>query len=464
MKRLPVSDERAVSTVVSHTIALGITSLLVLGLLYAGGAYLDDQRTIAAREGLSTVGSVLSEDVSQLDQMTQQGGTTTVRANVPQRVAGRSYEVRLRPASECTEPSTGTHSCLVLTTSNPDVTEEIPISIDASNIDFERTDPGQFRLRYVGSGPSGPTGGGAVAAAGVAERSLQVGIGRQVSDNSIGGTFLRATNFPPTNVTFRMNPEYPDSAHEVWFNATAEDPDADDPANPMLTYKWDLDGDGSYERTGRTVTYNYDSNGGPGTKDIALNVTDADNGTTFRNRTVKIAGLEYVDGSLQTGNDPDRGKFVSFEMINDHSSGIVIESLHFDPIGDGFGTELSNPDGPSDTNDAEIEIGSLNFLDSNQNEDFARGDDNEIEVPESGLSISKYYYIYDYGFDDGARQGDIEATVSDGDTVTIRFNGIDGYSGDEYVLGVQYRIPDGDGNPNDDETYINRFNTTEVSP
>lgn len=115
-------SERAVSTTVSYVLALGISTLLATGLIFAGGQFVSDQRERAIDTEMQIVGEQLASDIEQLDRVISADPTRIdageITRRMPQTIAGESYVVELRD-----EPN----ASLQLRTENPDVSVTVPI-------------------------------------------------------------------------------------------------------------------------------------------------------------------------------------------------------------------------------------------------------------------------------------------------------------------------------------------------
>lgn len=97
-------DTRAVSPAVTQALTIGITSLLVTGLLLSGGSFLDEEQKDIARQGLIDVGSGVASDLVRLDQF-QAGGeprTLAFTSTYPDRIAGEGYRIHLLPGPDRT--------------------------------------------------------------------------------------------------------------------------------------------------------------------------------------------------------------------------------------------------------------------------------------------------------------------------------------------------------------------------
>ncbi|RLM49977.1 PKD domain-containing protein [Halorubrum sp. Atlit-28R] len=96
-------------------------------------------------------------------------------------------------------------------------------------------------------------------------------------------------------------------------------------------YEWDLDGDGSYETTGKRVSKSYDE---PGTTTVTVRVEDAAGNTATD--TVEVAVEDTTDPTAVTG--PDR-TVVSGETVrldgSDSLDNVGVVDYHWDVDGDG---------------------------------------------------------------------------------------------------------------------------------
>ena len=95
--------DRAVSITVNYVIVLGITAVLISGLLVGAGGYVQDQRESVVREQLSVVAEQVAAGIDDADRLARAGegavvnGSRSVRIGVdlPTRVAGESYRIEV---------------------------------------------------------------------------------------------------------------------------------------------------------------------------------------------------------------------------------------------------------------------------------------------------------------------------------------------------------------------------------
>ena len=136
---------RAVSTTLGYALTLGITTLLITGLLVGMGGFIEDQRERAIRSELEVVGQQLAADVEAGDRFVGAGDTDfAVQRSLPNDVVGVSYRISV--------VVDGMDTYLRLSTSNPAVTVEVDMALTASIAETTVTG-GQVVVTYdAGSG------------------------------------------------------------------------------------------------------------------------------------------------------------------------------------------------------------------------------------------------------------------------------------------------------------------------
>lgn len=137
-----MSDVRAVSTTLSYVLSLAIATILITGLIIAGGGYVDTQREQVIRDELTVVGQQLAADIERADRLVRAGDpdepmTVTVNRTFSNRVTGTSYRLAL-------EPRNGT---LLLNTTRPEVTVRVGIS-NQTDLGSSSVRGGEVQIRY----------------------------------------------------------------------------------------------------------------------------------------------------------------------------------------------------------------------------------------------------------------------------------------------------------------------------
>jgi hypothetical protein len=318
--------DRALSTPISHVLAISITTILIIGLLTAGGGYIEEQREFAAARELETIGSRLSAELTRADRLAQETGAVTIRTEHPDTVSGTSYRVRLINGTDCTERSNvPTETCLVLTTNDMDVETAVPIE-NETLLSIESVGDGRFVLS---STPTGGSGGATTTFTGdsATVSQLSIGVARDV-------TLARSTevvdpsNRPP-GPQIDFDPSSPTSGQAITFSAAgANDPDGD-----IVDYTWYVDG--TQFGTGKVTTESLD----PGTYNVTLNLTDNDGTHAEANRTLRVSGLEYNRDLTANDTDGDGdAESIEFSLRNNLSHPAKITHVSIDPQDDAIGS------------------------------------------------------------------------------------------------------------------------------
>jgi PGF-pre-PGF domain-containing protein len=112
------------------------------------------------------------------------------------------------------------------------------------------------------------------------------GVNRLIEDERIVIDKIEVTdensdNTPPT-ATFNYQPSTPSTGTTVTFDAS----DSVDPDGSISSYDWDLDGDGSVDASGETVSNTYDT---AGDYQATLTVTDNSDATTSSSKTISVS-------------------------------------------------------------------------------------------------------------------------------------------------------------------------------
>ena len=132
---------RAVSTTISYTLTLTIATLLVTGLVVAGGNFVSDRQTEVVREELSVIGQQVASDLAQADRLVRAADrsdpTVTITRAYPERVAGGNYRISLDT----------TDDNIVLESTDPAVTVTVSI-VTVTPYGDSSVDGGRVRVIY----------------------------------------------------------------------------------------------------------------------------------------------------------------------------------------------------------------------------------------------------------------------------------------------------------------------------
>ena len=139
-----MTDDRAVSTTVSYVLTLGISSLLIVGLLVTAGGFVEDRRQTTVQQELSVIGQQVAGDLSGADRLVRVGGSeVTVRSSLPDEVTGITYRVEVDP-----DPSGPT--TLRFSTEDPNVAIEVDVRTRTS-VAPSAFDGGDLVVTWTGS-------------------------------------------------------------------------------------------------------------------------------------------------------------------------------------------------------------------------------------------------------------------------------------------------------------------------
>ena len=91
-------DRRSVSVTVNYIMALGISAILVTGLLIAGGSFVEDQRESVIEGELAVIGHHIAGNVEQVDRYVRASGDDELEAayvnqSFQSSVTGATYTV-----------------------------------------------------------------------------------------------------------------------------------------------------------------------------------------------------------------------------------------------------------------------------------------------------------------------------------------------------------------------------------
>ena len=132
------TDDRAVSIAVTHVLAIGITTILIGGLILGASGLLQGEQDRAADRELQAIGENMANEIVTATATAQERNlsSTEVRTNHPLSVTGQSYRVELEEdqsdlGGACTVQDRldqGVYdACLVLTADT--VEREVPLKL-----------------------------------------------------------------------------------------------------------------------------------------------------------------------------------------------------------------------------------------------------------------------------------------------------------------------------------------------
>lgn len=120
-------DRRATSTALGYVLSLGIAAVLISGLLIAGGGLMESQRDQTARTELEVIGQTVADDLASAGRLADcDSCDLRLRIDVPRRVAGEAYRVRVVEVDA--DPTVDSYtSRFVLSTGRSDVAVNVTV-------------------------------------------------------------------------------------------------------------------------------------------------------------------------------------------------------------------------------------------------------------------------------------------------------------------------------------------------
>lgn len=140
--------DRGLSTAVSYVLTLGITALLISGLILAAGGAVESQRQAVAREELRVIGQQIASRMLAADRLTGAGGETVqVEYAAPSDVAGSDYRIEVREGDPATLYLNATDVDASVSVSVPVDTDLVETSVRGTHLEIALTDAGGLEVR-----------------------------------------------------------------------------------------------------------------------------------------------------------------------------------------------------------------------------------------------------------------------------------------------------------------------------
>jgi hypothetical protein len=324
--------DRAVSSAVTHALAVGISAVLVVLLVNAMGGFLQDESERVTRQEMESLGARIADDVSAADHLAREGAAVNVSASVPDRLVDTRLRVSL-DRGDC--PGGPDATCLVLRAPDRDLTVRQPLA-NRTAMSLDRAN-GTVFLRASGTG--GTTAGGR----GPPPVAPTVGVGRP---SGIGGGSVVVGNRDPV-AGFLFAPGNPVAGDNITFTNDTEDLDGQ-----ITAYEWRFERPDGNNRTvsGPQAVHKYET---PGVYTATLEVTDDRGETDSVSRTVPVSGL-VVTGEDEMDIDSDgqeSGLTVTFN--NSWSDTVTITTVAVDPTDD----DIDALDERTSGHEVEVDVG-----------------------------------------------------------------------------------------------------------
>jgi len=127
-------NDRGVSSTLNYVLSLSIATLLVTGLLVAGGTFVEDRQKEVMRSELNVIGQQVASDINRADRLLTAGqGDTRVVVNqsFPKRITGSGYDILLSTGDPL-DPSDDT---LTLVSQDPEVQVEVHVQTEQTLVE-----------------------------------------------------------------------------------------------------------------------------------------------------------------------------------------------------------------------------------------------------------------------------------------------------------------------------------------
>lgn len=127
-------DDRGVSVAVTHVLTVGITAILISGLLISASSLLETEQERSTEAALETIGERIANEIASVDQTTSSNDTITVQTSHQRSVAGSQYTVTLQDSTCSSDryPLVDSGPCVVLESRGEDVTVAVPLATEAA--------------------------------------------------------------------------------------------------------------------------------------------------------------------------------------------------------------------------------------------------------------------------------------------------------------------------------------------
>lgn len=142
-------DNRGLSAVLGYVLMLGITTILISGLFFAAGDFVENQHDRAVRAEFEVVGNRIAADIAAVDRLVLAAagdGRIGLMVELPQRAAGKSYEIETSDAG----PDNVTAITLRTTTGAADIAVEVRVKTKTSLAE-QTIAGGNIRIVYDGN-------------------------------------------------------------------------------------------------------------------------------------------------------------------------------------------------------------------------------------------------------------------------------------------------------------------------
>lgn len=130
-------QDRGTATTLSYVLTLGITALLISGLIAAAGGTVDRQREDTAREAMEVVGQQLASRLMAADRLAESGASdVTIRGEYPETLAGVGYTITVTGGSPTTIELSSAQLDITVTVTAATRTPVSNVSVSGGDVDI----------------------------------------------------------------------------------------------------------------------------------------------------------------------------------------------------------------------------------------------------------------------------------------------------------------------------------------
>ncbi|MFC6718532.1 hypothetical protein ACFQGT_01030 [Natrialbaceae archaeon GCM10025810] len=145
--------ERGLTPTVTHVLTLGITAILIAGLMMAGSTMLETETDRSAEGSLETVGERVATEIAQVDRLENDSDdTASMRVSHPRSVANSGYTITLLDNETCEDAPLldGSTDCVRLEGHDSETVVHVPVKTEATLEAGESVRGGTFVIRNEG--------------------------------------------------------------------------------------------------------------------------------------------------------------------------------------------------------------------------------------------------------------------------------------------------------------------------
>lgn len=145
----PPPRDRSVSVALNYILVLAISSVLVTGLLIAGGSFVEDNRERVINSELTVIGNHVAGNLEQVDRLvTASHDNLGSSGDEPEAYINQSFQQEVTGSPYAIEIVDGTPTQVVLTSFDPDVTISVNVTVQNDVRDESRASTSDISVYY----------------------------------------------------------------------------------------------------------------------------------------------------------------------------------------------------------------------------------------------------------------------------------------------------------------------------